>query len=147
MMSQGRNKQQLPGTQTCYGTVVPGFPVNSYESIQCSLNGRDFMINPEEGTFVFVSDWQSFEIPEDVLIMNIENMENFRMIRQQRTLFTAMFPNKRLLLCHAIRSLLIYAHGWSVYQTCTYTLATSILLVSIYSFLNFTNILANVLLF
>lgn len=75
----------------------PGFPVNSYESIQCSLNGRDFMINPEEGTFVFVSDWQSFEIPEDVLIMNIENMENFRMIRQQRTLFTAMFPNKRLL--------------------------------------------------
>lgn len=75
----------------------PGFPVNSYDSIPCSLNGRDIMINPEEGTFVFVSDWQSFEIPEDVLIMNIENMENFRMIRQQRTLFTAMFPNKRLL--------------------------------------------------
>ena len=75
----------------------PGFPVNSYDSIPCSLNGRDIMINPEEGTFVFISDWQSFEIPEDVLIMNIENMENFRMIRQQRTLFTAMFPNKRLL--------------------------------------------------
>lgn len=55
----------------------PGFPVNSYDSIPCSLNGRDIMINPEEGTFVFVSDWQSFEIPEDVLIMNIENMENF----------------------------------------------------------------------
>ena len=75
----------------------PGFPVNSYDSIPCSLNGRDIMINPEEGTFVFISDWQLFEIPEDVLIINIENMENFRMIRQQRTLFTAMFPNKRLL--------------------------------------------------
>lgn len=75
----------------------PGFPVNSYDSIPCSLNGRDIMINPEEGTFVFISDWQLFEIPEDVLIINIENMENFRMIRQQSTLFTAMFPNKRLL--------------------------------------------------
>lgn len=75
----------------------PGFPVNSYDSIPCSLNGRGIVITPEEGTFVFVSDWQSFEIPEDVLVVNIENMENFRMIRQQRTLFTAMFPNKRLL--------------------------------------------------
>ena len=75
----------------------PGFPVNSYDSIPCSLNGRGFVITPEEGTFVFVSDWQSFEIPEDVLVVNIENMENFRMIRHQRTLFTAMFPNKRLL--------------------------------------------------
>lgn len=75
----------------------PGFPVNSYDSIPCSLNGRGIVIKPEEGTFVFISDWQSFEIPEDVLIINIENMENFRMIRQQRTLFTAMFPNKRLL--------------------------------------------------
>lgn len=75
----------------------PGFPVNSYDSILCSLNGRGIVIKPEEGTFVFISDWQSFEIPEDVLVVNIENMENFRMIRQQRTLFTAMFPNKRLL--------------------------------------------------
>lgn len=75
----------------------PGFPVNSYDSIPCSLNGRGIVIKPEEGTFVFISDWQSFEIPEDVLVVNIENMENFRMIRQQRTLFTAMFPNKRLL--------------------------------------------------
>ena len=40
----------------------PGFPVNSYDSIPCSLNGRGFVITPEEGTFVFVSDWQSFEI-------------------------------------------------------------------------------------
>ena len=28
----------------------PGFPVNSYEPIECFLNGDSFMINPQEGS-------------------------------------------------------------------------------------------------
>lgn len=65
----------------------PGFPVNSYEPIDCLLNGEPFTVNPQEGSFVFVSDWERFVIPADVVVIGIENMENFRMIRKQRTVF------------------------------------------------------------
>ena len=65
----------------------PGFPVNSYEPIECLLEGKPFVVNPQEGSFLFVSDWEKFAIPEDVVVMGIENMENFRMIRRQRTFF------------------------------------------------------------
>ena len=65
----------------------PGFPVNSYEPIECLLDGKPFVVNPQEGSFLFVSDWEKFAIPEDVVVMGIENMENFRMIRRQRTFF------------------------------------------------------------
>ena len=65
----------------------PGFPVNSYQPIECMLNGEAFVLNPPEGSFVFIDDWQHFAIPEDVIVVGIENMENFRMIRRQRQLF------------------------------------------------------------
>lgn len=65
----------------------PGFPVNSYEPITCLLNDREMVVNPIEGCFMFISDWKAFSIPEDVVVVGIENMENFRIIRQQRQLF------------------------------------------------------------
>ena len=65
----------------------PGFPVNSYEPVACFLAGEPFVVNPQEGTFLFVSDWDKFAIPEDVVVIGIENMENFRMIRRQRRFF------------------------------------------------------------
>lgn len=75
----------------------PGFPVNSYEPIPCQMNDREMTIEPTEGTFLFIADWQSFVIPDDVVVVNIENMENFRLIRQQQTLFSSLLPDKRLL--------------------------------------------------
>lgn len=75
----------------------PGFPVNSYEPIPCKLNGREFVVNPQEGSFVFVADWQTFSIPSDVIVVGIENMENFRMIRHQRELFEQTLGSQRLL--------------------------------------------------
>lgn len=65
----------------------PGFPVNSYESIECFLCGKPFLVNPQEGSFLFVSDWEKFEIPDDVVVIGVENMENFRMIHKQQTFF------------------------------------------------------------
>ena len=74
----------------------PGFPVNSYEPIACTMNDREFIVNPGDGSFVFVADWQKFKIPEDVIVVGIENMENFRMIRQQRGLFEQIIGSQRL---------------------------------------------------
>ena len=61
----------------------PGFPVNCYEPLTCLMNNREMVINPIEGSFLFITDWKSFSIPEDFVVVGIENMENFRMIRQQ----------------------------------------------------------------
>lgn len=65
----------------------PGFPVNSYERVECFIGGEPFPVNPQEGSFLFVSDWKKFTIPEDVVVIGVENMENFRMIRRQRRFF------------------------------------------------------------
>ena len=75
----------------------PGFLVNSYEAVEAQLNGRKCVILPEEGSSVFVSDWERFVIPPDVTVVGIENPENFRFIRQQRYLFESCLPGKLLL--------------------------------------------------
>ena len=83
---------KLVATRSC-----PGFPVNSYEPITCSLNGKDLVVNPQEGTFLFIADWHSFAIPDDVTVVNIENIENFRLIRRQQSLFASALAGRRLL--------------------------------------------------
>ncbi len=74
-----------------------GFPVNAYDPIPCRLNGREMDVCPNEGSFLFIADWQRFSIPEDVVVVGIENMENFRLVRRQKDLFAPLLPNKRLL--------------------------------------------------
>ena len=63
------------------------FLIDKDENYRMLLDGKPFMVNPQEGSFLFVSDWEKFAIPEDVVVMGIENMENFRMIRKQRAFF------------------------------------------------------------
>ena len=75
----------------------PGFPINSYEPIACTLRDDEFVVNPPAGSFVFVDDWQSFTVPADVIIVGIENMENFRMIRRQRQFFETEIGIYRML--------------------------------------------------
>ena len=75
----------------------PGFPVNTFEPITCKLNAIDIVINPVEGSFLFITDWKVFSIPEDVVVVGVENMENNRMIRQQRALFESEIGKHRFL--------------------------------------------------
>lgn len=75
----------------------PGFPVNAYEPIMCKLNGRELVVEPQEGSFLFVTDWTHFEVPEEVVVVGVENMENFRMIRQQRELMESVLGDVRIL--------------------------------------------------
>ena len=86
------DSRALMATETGNSKLVmvrscPGFPVNSYEPIECFLDRKPLVVSPQEGSFLFVSDWEKFTIPEDVVVVGIENMENFRMIRRQRTFF------------------------------------------------------------
>ena len=77
--------------------AMKGFLVNSYEPINAMLNNSPFEIQPPEGSYAFIYDYENFSIPEDVLVMGIENSENFRRIRQQQWLFNRMYPGRRIL--------------------------------------------------
>ena len=72
--------------------TFPGFLVNAYTPIQATLAGRPLLIDPQEGTSLFISDWQHFSIPEDVVVVGMENGENFHHIRLQRRLFDGLTP-------------------------------------------------------
>lgn len=74
-----------------------GFLVNSYSPIEASLNGQAFLVHPMEGSMTFINAPESFKIPKDVLIVGMENAENFMQIRKQKYLFDSLYPNKRIL--------------------------------------------------
>lgn len=72
----------------------PGFPVNVYRPLSVELGLADqsgrrprILLGPVEGAFTFISEWQNFRIPADVLVVGVENMENFRKVSLQRHLF------------------------------------------------------------
>lgn len=77
--------------------VMKGFLVNSYEPINANINGSPMTILPPDGTYVFIYDYELFSIPSDVLVIGIENSENFRRIRQQKWLFDKMYPDRHIL--------------------------------------------------
>ena len=64
-----------------------GFLINTYEPVNCSLNGAPFTIDPPEGSYIFVADYEKFQIPENAIVVGIENMENFRYVQRQQYLF------------------------------------------------------------
>ncbi len=66
-----------------------GFLVNSYQPIDATINGESISIFPPDGSFVFIADYQQFTISPDVVIVGIENAENFRFIKCQKYLFSA----------------------------------------------------------
>jgi hypothetical protein len=69
-----------------------GFLVNFYEPIQAKINGNETVINPTIGTFTFVYDFETFEIPAYITIVGIENPENFRLVEKQKYLFENIKP-------------------------------------------------------
>jgi hypothetical protein len=69
-----------------------GFLVNSYSPIKAKLNGQDFIINPAIGSFIFISDFENFEIDDDVTIVGVENSRNFSLIHKQSYLFENINP-------------------------------------------------------
>lgn len=71
----------------------PGILVNSYTAIECRLNGEPFIVAPQKGSAVYVSDWKTFAPPTSALIVGMENMENFFQIRRQETLIRSFMKS------------------------------------------------------
>jgi len=64
-----------------------GFLVNSYTPVPARLNGEPFEIRPQEGSFVFIYDFEEFRIPAGITVVGVENALNFRHIHRQARLF------------------------------------------------------------
>lgn len=69
-----------------------GFLVNSYEPVEGVLNNERIIIEPKEGAFTFIYDYESFIPSADTTIVGIENPENFRHIQKQQKLFKNIRP-------------------------------------------------------
>lgn len=69
-----------------------GFCVNSYQPLAATLGGKPFEVAPVEGSYLFISDFETFVPAPDITIVGIENPENFRYIRQQAYLFENITP-------------------------------------------------------
>lgn len=64
-----------------------GFLVNSYTPIPARLGDIHIKIEPIEGTFSFIYDWKHFSIPANVVVIGIENSENYEKVREQKSIF------------------------------------------------------------
>ena len=94
-----------------------GFLVNCIDPIEAEINGQEFVLHPQQGTFVWVHDFDSFHIPTDTLIIGVENSENFRLIRNQShlfgpisTLFVSRYPQSKDLILWLQRNQNQYIH-------------------------------------
>jgi len=69
-----------------------GFLVNSYNAINAKLNSQEIVINPVDGSFIFLYDFETFKINKDITIVGVENSKNFRHIKEQEYLFKNIKP-------------------------------------------------------
>jgi hypothetical protein len=72
--------------------VFKGFLVNSYQPILATLNDVKITICPPNGTFQFIHSYERFIPDPDVLIINVENSENFSQIAKQQHHFSHLKP-------------------------------------------------------
>jgi hypothetical protein len=69
-----------------------GFLVNCFQPIECILNRKPLTIQPQEGAFTFIYDFENFFPTGSITIVGIENPSNFRHIQKQTKLFGDIHP-------------------------------------------------------
>lgn len=75
-----------------------GFLINTYQPIEALVNGKSFTVFPADGTFTFIYDYRNFIISPEVIVVGIENSENFRYVSAQRMFFEKNISCKNPLL-------------------------------------------------
>jgi len=69
-----------------------GFLVNCYQPIHAVLNEEAIVLQPAEGSFHFIYDFETFVIDKNITIVGVENPRNFRKIKEQAYLFNHITP-------------------------------------------------------
>lgn len=97
-LSRAQMVQECGNSKERRKRTFQGFLINSCEPIPATLNGKEICINPTKGSFIFVSHYKQFFIPEDVLIVGMENSEcfdnvaDYRYLFDSRVLFVTRYP-------------------------------------------------------
>lgn len=97
-LSRAQMVQECGNSKERRKRTFQGFLINSCEPIPATLNGKEICINPTKGSFIFVSHYKQFFIPEDVLIVGMENSEcfdnvaDYRYLFNSRVLFVTRYP-------------------------------------------------------
>ena len=85
--SRASQVQLLGDSKAVSVRSCPGFPVNVIAPLGVRLGERKILLCPCPGSFLHISDFHSFRIPSDVLVVGVENMENFRLPERQTSVW------------------------------------------------------------
>jgi hypothetical protein len=69
-----------------------GFMLHTCQPLHCTLNGQPLLLQPQPGLFHFISDFERFLPPADVVIVGVENAVNFKLANRQLHLFPGIVP-------------------------------------------------------
>lgn len=79
--------------------IFMGFLCNVTEPVEVVLGDERIELQPHNGMAFFVEDFEHFDIPDDVVVVGVENSENFQhllgqkyLFAGQRTLFVSRYP-------------------------------------------------------
>ncbi len=72
--------------------VYTGFFIRTYEDIEGNLNGENIQLKTLKGSSLFISDFMSLTIPENVTVVGIENPETFYLIENYKHYFVEIEP-------------------------------------------------------
>ncbi|HEY86137.1 MAG TPA: hypothetical protein G4N96_13615 [Chloroflexi bacterium] len=91
-LTRSENVEIASNSKLTRARTFKGFPVNCYQPIEATLNNKPIVIEPREGLFTFIYDFEQFVPNADVTIIGIENSENFRYVEKQIYLFSDYKP-------------------------------------------------------
>ena len=96
-MTRAEQVRLLGDSKSSHKATFKGFLVNCYEPIDILLGKEHTTLCPPVGSCSFIYDTTNFSISSDIVIIGIENSENFLEIRRQRHLFSHYVPDAKLL--------------------------------------------------
>ena len=74
------------------GRVFPGFFLTTYLGLRGRLHGKEILLKPADGSWLYLVDAEHFEIDPAITIVGVENLETFRYIASYRHLFVHITP-------------------------------------------------------
>ena len=80
-------QNMLGGTKEEKTSTFQGFLVNSLETVSYTLNGQKGTLPLINGSYLFVCDYETFNIDDDIIIVYVENFTSFRQIARYIYLF------------------------------------------------------------
>jgi hypothetical protein len=90
--TKSESAQIASDSKTKRTKVYTGFFVRTFTDIEGSLNGEKLNLKTLKGSSLFISDFKNFAIPENVIIIGIENPETFYLIENYRHYFDKILP-------------------------------------------------------